>query len=118
MIIIVLSKKTIHILQVPEKLSFSYHNLPYYLKSCFLYFGTYPEDYSIKSSRLFKHWVAEGFVKEDRKGKTLEEVAKEFLSELIHRSFVQVSTLSVDGDAKCCLIHNLMHKIILLKVQS
>ena len=60
----------------------------------------YPEDYSIRCTRLIIQWIVEGFVKEDEKGKTLEEIANEYLSELIRRSLVQVSSASVDGKAK------------------
>ena len=48
----------------------------------------YPEDYSIRCTRLIIQWIVEGFVKEDEKGKTLEEIANEYLSELIRRSLV------------------------------
>jgi len=34
----------------------------------------YPEDNSIRCSRFIKQWIVEGFVKEDEKGKTLEEM--------------------------------------------
>ena len=104
-----------HLANIKKILCFSYHDLPYYLKSCFLYFGMYPEDYSIRCSRLIKQWIAEGFVKEDEKGNTLEEIANEYLSELIHRSLVQVSSVSVDGKAKHCHIHDLLHEFILSK---
>ncbi|KAL7209238.1 hypothetical protein ACSBR1_030886 [Camellia fascicularis] len=56
----------------------SYNDLPWYLKSCFLYFGVIQEDYSIEGERLIRLWIAEGFV-EEQKGKTLEEVAEEYL---------------------------------------
>uniref|UniRef100_A0A7N2LKH6 Disease resistance protein winged helix domain-containing protein n=1 Tax=Quercus lobata TaxID=97700 RepID=A0A7N2LKH6_QUELO len=51
--------------------------------------------------------IAEGFVKEE-KGMTQEKVANKYLSELIRRSLVQVSTKNVDGKAKRCHIHDLM----------
>ncbi|CAN6569292.1 unnamed protein product [Malus baccata var. baccata] len=69
-----------------------YHHLPNHLKSCVLYFGIFPEDYSISCIRLVRLWIAEDFVKLKR-GKTLEEVAEEYLTELIHRSLVQVSKM-------------------------
>ncbi|KAM4080499.1 hypothetical protein ACJW30_11G021200 [Castanea mollissima] len=101
---------------IKKILSFGYHDLPYYLKSCFLYFGMYPEDYSIRCSRLIKQWIVEGFVKEDEKGKTLEEIANEYLSELIRRSLVQVSSVNVDEKAKSCHVHDLLREFILSKI--
>ena len=59
-------------------LSFSYHNLPYNLKACFLYFGMFSEDCVINCARLTRLWIAEGFVKE-KKGLTLEDVAQDYL---------------------------------------
>jgi len=38
-----------HLIQIKEILGLSYNDLPYYLKSCFLYFGIYPEDYEVRS---------------------------------------------------------------------
>ncbi|GMP78414.1 hypothetical protein CsSME_00034430 [Camellia sinensis var. sinensis] len=66
---------------ISKILLFSYNDLPHHLKSCFLYFGIMPEDYSIKAGRLIRLWIAEGFVKE-KNGKTLEEVTEEYLTEL------------------------------------
>jgi len=43
-----------HLTSITKILSLSYHNLPYYLKSCFLYFGLFLEDHSITDSRLFR----------------------------------------------------------------
>ncbi|KAE8718881.1 10-formyltetrahydrofolate synthetase isoform 1 [Hibiscus syriacus] len=53
-----------HLTDIKKILSFSYHDLPHYLKSCFLSLGMFPEDYSIRCGRLFRLWVAEGFVKQ------------------------------------------------------
>ncbi|CAL5416953.1 unnamed protein product [Camellia sinensis] len=49
---------------ISKFLLFSYNDLPHPLKSCFLYFGIMPEDYSIKAGRLIRLWIAEGFVEE------------------------------------------------------
>ncbi|KAK9291926.1 hypothetical protein L1049_019878 [Liquidambar formosana] len=106
-----------HLIGITRILSLSYHALPYFLKSCFLYFGIYPEDYSINCMRLIRLWIAEGFVKEKR-GKTLEEVAQDYLTELIHRSLVQVSWVDFDGKARSCRVHDLMHEIILSKSED
>ncbi|KAH7545525.1 hypothetical protein FEM48_Zijuj01G0103000 [Ziziphus jujuba var. spinosa] len=37
-----------HLTSIARILSLSYNDLPHYFKSFFLYFGLYPEDYSIK----------------------------------------------------------------------
>ncbi|KAK2440951.1 disease resistance protein RPM1 [Trifolium repens] len=110
-------KKDTHLSEIKEILGLSYNDLPYYLKPCLLYFGIYPEDYEVKSKRVTRQWIAEGFVKEER-GKTLEEVAKEYLTELIHRSLVQVSSLRFNGKAKGCRIHDLIRSLILEKIED
>ncbi|RHN80528.1 putative P-loop containing nucleoside triphosphate hydrolase [Medicago truncatula] len=71
-----------HLTRIKKILGLSYDDLPFYLKSCLLYFGMYPEDYEVKSKRMILQWIAEGFVKEES-GKTLEEVAEGYLIELI-----------------------------------
>ncbi|TKY46652.1 Disease resistance protein RPM1 [Spatholobus suberectus] len=109
--------KNPHLIGITKILGFSYGDLPYYLKSCLLYFGIYPEDYEVKSKRLIQQWIAEGFVKNEE-GKTLEDIAQQYLTELIGRSLVQVSSFSIDGKAKSCRVHDLLHDMILRKFED
>ncbi|KAL0008701.1 hypothetical protein SO802_010203 [Lithocarpus litseifolius] len=88
-----------------------YHLLPN-LRSCFLYFGVFPEDCSIKCRRLIHLWVAEGFI-EQKRVKTLEQVAYEYLDKLIQMSLVQVSRWYLDGRARSCRVSNLVRGFIL-----
>nr|DAD39566.1 TPA_asm: hypothetical protein HUJ06_013889 [Nelumbo nucifera] len=74
----------------------SYNNLPYHLKHCFLYFSILLEDYAITSMRLGRLWITEAFVEETR-GKTLEEVAEDYLNELIRRNLVQMVEMNDSG---------------------
>ncbi|XP_059436277.1 disease resistance protein RPM1-like [Corylus avellana] len=107
-----------HLTSVTKILSLSYHDLPCYLKSCYLYFGIFPEDYSISGARLVWLWVAEGFITR-KKGKPLEDVAEEFLMELIHRNLVQVSFGELDYEMhEKYRIHDLLHEIILSKAHE
>ncbi|KAF3456670.1 hypothetical protein FNV43_RR01324 [Rhamnella rubrinervis] len=106
-----------HLTSISRILSLSYYDLPYYLKNCYLYFGMYPEDYSIKCSRLIQIWVSEGFITSKRE-KTLEEVAQEYLIELINRSLVQVSNVNCFGKPKECRIHDLLREMILRKMED
>jgi disease resistance protein RPM1 len=50
---------------VTKILSLSYHDLPCYLKSCYLYFGNFPNQHLTTGPRLLRLWVAEGFIKEN-----------------------------------------------------
>jgi disease resistance protein RPM1 len=107
-----------HLTSITNILSLSYHDLPCYLKSCYIYFGIFPEDYSINGLRLLWLWIAEGFI-EEKKGKSLEDVAEEYLMELIHRNLVQVSFGELDYEiSRKYRIHDLLHEIILSKAEE
>ncbi|KAM7269070.1 hypothetical protein ACFE04_024567 [Oxalis oulophora] len=98
-------------------LTFSYLDLPYHLKSCFLYLGMFPEDYTIEYSRLIRLWIANGFIKETH-GSLLEEIAEKYLIELIHRSLIQVAKVKTDGKIKACRVHDLLREIILIRSEE
>ena len=103
-----------HLHDITKILSLSYIDLPYNLKACFLYFGMFPEDYFINSAKLIRLWIAEGFVKE-MSGKTLEDIAKDYLNQLIHRSLVQVAWIDYNGRTRSCRVHDMLHGFILTK---
>jgi len=65
---------------------FKCFSLPYYLKQCYLYLSVFPDDYLIKRMKLIRLWIVERFV-EEKQGFTMEEVAEEYLNELVNRSF-------------------------------
>ncbi|GMN27836.1 hypothetical protein TIFTF001_041086 [Ficus carica] len=77
-----------HLEDISRLLVLSFRDLPYQLKMCFLYFSIFPDDYLIPNEKLVKLWIAEDFVQ--AKGlKTSEEVAEEYLNELIQRNLIQ-----------------------------
>ncbi|KAI9185943.1 hypothetical protein LWI28_012194 [Acer negundo] len=92
----------------------SYKDLSINLKNCFLYFSIFPEDYSIALERLILLWIAEGFI-EERGGKTPEDVAEDYLNELIGRNLVEVSKFDIDGRVRFCQVQNLITAFIILK---
>ncbi|CBI28455.3 unnamed protein product, partial [Vitis vinifera] len=77
---------------------------------CFLYCCIFPDGYPIKRKKLIRLWVAEGFITE-RKGMTMEEIAEEYLTELIFRSMVQVTETNDEGRVKTCRVHDLMREL-------
>ncbi|KAJ9681490.1 hypothetical protein PVL29_020385 [Vitis rotundifolia] len=98
-------------------LALSYNDLPYYLKSCFLYCGMFPEDSEIYASKLIQLWLAEGFIQ--RRGKeTLEDIAEDYMHELIHRSLIQVAERRVDGGVKSCRMHDLLRDLAVLEAKN
>ncbi|KEH32974.1 disease resistance protein (CC-NBS-LRR class) family protein [Medicago truncatula] len=110
-------ERNVHLTSLIRILSLSYDDLPYHLKSCMLYFGIYPEDYSIKRKRLTRQWMAEGFVKKEGT-KLLEEVAEEYLTELIQRSLVNASVLGFDGKVRSCQVHDVLREVIIKKMKD
>ncbi|RVW81232.1 Disease resistance protein RPP13 [Vitis vinifera] len=110
-----------HLSQGPESclgiLALSYSDLPYFLKSCFLYCGVFPEDCQIKASKLMQMWTAEGFV-QGRGEEMVEDVAEEYLEELIHRSMIQVAGRKWDGRVKSCRIHDLLRDLAISKAKD
>ncbi|XP_054777044.1 putative disease resistance RPP13-like protein 3 [Prosopis cineraria] len=91
-------------------LELSYDSLPRRLKPCFLYFGMFPEDYEIPVRRLIQLWVAEGFILHNG-SRIAEDVAEDYLDELIDRSLIQVGRRRSDGGIKTCRIHDLLREL-------
>ncbi|KAG5604068.1 hypothetical protein H5410_025560, partial [Solanum commersonii] len=74
----------------------SYQHLPYHLKSCFLYFGTFLEFKEINVSKLTWMWIGEGFVN-DLESKSLQDIVRGYLENLIRRNLVMNAKRSSDG---------------------
>nr|XP_023879734.1 disease resistance protein RPM1-like [Quercus suber]POE76526.1 disease resistance protein rpm1 [Quercus suber] len=100
-----------------KKLFQSYFHLLPNLKSCFLYFCNFPEDHSVTRGRLVRLWIAEGFIGA-KAGKNLEQVADEYLDELVQMSLVHVNQWDFDGKVKSCRVYNLVRGFILSKSEN
>ena len=88
----------------------SYDYLPMHLKPCFLYFGIYPKNFEIPVRQLIQLWIAEGFIQQAH-NTNVEDVAEDYLEELIDRSLIQVATRRADGGIKTCRIHDLLRNL-------
>ncbi|KAK4395419.1 putative late blight resistance proteinR1A-4 [Sesamum angolense] len=93
-------------------LSLSYSHMPIHLKPCFLYLAIFPEDYEIRISKLIKLWIAEGFVNPVAH-RSLEDIAAEYLKELIDRNLLIVRQRGTLGKMKSCVIHDLLRDLCL-----
>ncbi|KAI5678044.1 hypothetical protein M9H77_08994 [Catharanthus roseus] len=100
--------------QIMDILSLSYTDLPPHLKSCFLYLGSFPEDYEIPVKGLLRSWIAEGFV-EHWDPKVLEDVAENYLINLLNRSLITVAKKSSAGGIKSCHLHDVLRDFCLKK---
>ncbi|KAL2516377.1 putative late blight resistance protein-like protein R1B-17 [Forsythia ovata] len=74
-------------------LELSFKHLPMHLKPCFLYFGAFEEDKKMSVKELMRLWVGGGFIKK-KEGKSSEDVAYEYLVDLIDRTLIQFATES------------------------
>ncbi|CAN6372607.1 unnamed protein product [Urochloa humidicola] len=94
----------------------SYDGLPYELKSCFLYLSIFPEDYTISQRRLVRRWTAEGYPSE-RRGKSANEMAENYFTELKYRSMILPSQQSVCSrkTIDSCKVHDLIRDIAISK---
>nr|XP_027060904.1 putative late blight resistance protein homolog R1A-3 [Coffea arabica] len=100
--------------QCSAAIELSYKNLPENLKPCFLYFGAFPEDHEHTAEKLIWLWGAEGFTQKTQ-FKSAEDVANDFLMDLIHRSLVIVSKKRSIGGVKACRVHDLLHEFCVTK---
>ncbi|CAI9096317.1 OLC1v1032422C1 [Oldenlandia corymbosa var. corymbosa] len=94
--------------QTAKVIDLMYTHLPNHLKRCFLYLGVFPEDFEIPVWKLVRLWIAEGFIPQDG-SVSLEDMAEEYLDELIYRNLVIVAQRRSDDKIKTCLIHDTLH---------
>ncbi|XP_057776508.1 putative late blight resistance protein homolog R1A-3 [Salvia miltiorrhiza] len=92
----------------------SYNHLPPHLKPCFLHIGVLKSiDYAnLDILSIIQLWVAEGFLKSNG-GQVLEEIAEDYLKELVDRNLILVGRRSKNGKMKCCDIHDLLRDLCL-----
>ncbi|XP_073128839.1 putative late blight resistance protein homolog R1B-16 [Henckelia pumila] len=96
--------------------SLSYSNLPRHLKSCFLYMGVFAEDYEIPVKKLIKLWVADDFLEpSSSESKSLEELAEEYIKDLVERSLVLVARKRSNGRMRHCKIHDVLRDLSITK---
>ncbi|CAA3014910.1 late blight resistance homolog R1A-3 [Olea europaea subsp. europaea] len=93
-------------------LKLSYQHLSVHLKPCFLYFGVFEEDEKIPVQKLISLWVAEGFINKETH-RSSEDVALDYLVDLINRGLVLVAEERSNGGVKACRIHDLLHDLCL-----
>lgn len=102
---------------VTSILNLSFDYLPANLKNCFLYCSMFPEDHEIRRKQIIRLWIAEGFI-EERGDITLEEVAEDYLKELVQRSLLQVAWTKEYERPKSFRMHDLVRDITVTKCKT
>ncbi|CAI9109136.1 OLC1v1008898C1 [Oldenlandia corymbosa var. corymbosa] len=98
-------------------LELSYKHLPEHLRPCLLYFAMFPEDEDVSVRKLISLWAAEGFIRKDET-KRIEDVAENYLKDLIGRSLLMVAQQKSMRGAKTCRVHDLLHEFCLQKAKD
>ncbi|KAH0756826.1 hypothetical protein KY290_020319 [Solanum tuberosum] len=99
-------------------LGLSYHHLPNRLKPCFLSMSDFPEDFQVDTWRLIQLWIAEGFIRTSSGSReSLEEVAKNYLVDLISRNLIMARKKRFNGEVKACGIHDLLREFCLIEAE-
>ncbi|XP_024991820.1 probable disease resistance protein RF9 [Cynara cardunculus var. scolymus] len=94
-----------------DLLAFCYNDLPVHLKPCFLYLGLFEKGFEIPVRRLFRLWLAEGFVKPSEEGIILEDIVERYLEELVNRNMVEITKNRSDESPKKCRMTASLHDI-------
>ncbi|XP_059318120.1 toMV resistance protein Tm-2(2)-like [Lycium ferocissimum] len=98
--------------QCANILALSYNDLPTALRPCFLYFGLFPEDHEISAFDLINMWIAEKFIVVGTNNRReVEDIAEDFLNDLVSRNLIQVSRRTFQGRIASCRIHDLLHSL-------
>ena len=72
----------------------------------------------VSDIKLFRLWIAEGFIQKEE-DKTQEQVAEEYLNELIQRNLVQILYVNHQGVERLCkVVHNLIHEMIMSRAKE
>ncbi|KAM6570423.1 hypothetical protein CsatB_018408 [Cannabis sativa] len=89
----------------------SYRHLPAHLKQCFAYCSLFPKDHEFERENLILLWMAEGFLPMDTQSKKMEEFGKEYLEDLLSRSFFQHAS---SNKGSLLQMHDLIHDLAIL----
>ncbi|XP_076911482.1 putative disease resistance protein At1g50180 [Bidens hawaiensis] len=95
-----------------DVLIFCYNDVPMHLKPCLLYLTLFRKESEIPVRRLYRLWLAEGFVKPSRR--TIpEDIVEEYLEELVKRNMVEITKWRSDESIKKCRLIGALHDILL-----
>ncbi|VAI52512.1 unnamed protein product [Triticum turgidum subsp. durum] len=89
-------------------LSFSYYDLPPYLKTCLLYLSMFPEDSFIEKNTLIWRWVSDGFVPYRS-----FQLGESYFSKLVNRSMIRwIDRDDILNGESGCRVHDMVLDLI------
>ncbi|XP_047339475.1 putative disease resistance protein RGA4 [Impatiens glandulifera] len=94
-------------------LRWSYYDLPYHLRRCFVFCAIFSKNTEIRKERLIQLWMAHGLIPTN-KNQEVEDVGNTIWKELCWRSFFQDEKENKDWDDgvyTTCMMHDLMHDL-------
>ncbi|CAJ2672119.1 unnamed protein product [Trifolium pratense] len=92
-------------------LKLSYDEMPSYLKQCFAYFSLYPKDSVFSISEIVDIWIALGLVQSMNESENLQNIARDYINELLSRSLLQ--DFFITGNRGSFKVHDLIHDLAL-----
>nr|VDC92786.1 unnamed protein product [Brassica rapa] len=105
--------------EVNDVLYLSFEELPAYLKQCFLYLASFPEDYKINVETLSYYWAAEGILRPmDFDGASIREVADGYIEELVKRNMVISERDVKTFRFETLQLHDMMREVCLRKAEE
>ncbi|XP_062189611.1 putative disease resistance RPP13-like protein 2 [Phragmites australis] len=99
-------------------LSLCFDDLPYDVKSCFLYFAALPTNMLIEAQDLVCMWMAEGFLR-PKEGMTIEKVGYRYLKELIARHLINPEPMDENSpEEELVSIQSKVHAFLQIEAQE
>ncbi|XP_059450875.1 putative disease resistance protein RGA4 [Corylus avellana] len=92
-------------------LKLSYDHLPSHLKQCFAFCSLFPKGYGIEMEVLIHLWAAQGFLHSSYGNRRLEDIGREYFTDLLWRSFFQDVQRDIVGEIDTCKMHDLIHDL-------
>uniref|UniRef100_A0A0A9H8Q9 Disease resistance protein winged helix domain-containing protein n=1 Tax=Arundo donax TaxID=35708 RepID=A0A0A9H8Q9_ARUDO len=98
-------------------LKVSLEDLPHNMRNFFLYCCLFPDNYVMQRKSLVRLWMAEGF-REEIGQRASEEVAEDYLTELIHRCLLVVVKRNDSGCVYEVQMHGILRVLALSKARE
>lgn len=92
-------------------LSYSYYDMPSYLKPCLLILSIFPEDYGFEKHSFIWLWIADGFIKEKDRESPFE-TGERYFNELVNRCMIQPIQSSADSSITGYGVHDIVLDLI------